>query len=1336
MMAAKGYDAQQVIAAMPGVIAAAEASGEDMALVADTVSSALNAFQLNASQSTHVADVLAMAANKSAAGILDMQYAFKYAAPVAKQLGISLEQLAAATGIMANSGIRGEQAGTTLRAALLRLSDPPKEAAKQLQALGIQIEDNKGNMLPFSNIIGQVAKATDGMGTAQKAAALSAIFGTEAVSGMLALIEAGPAKINEFAKALENSNGASAKAAQQMKDNLAGAMQELQGAFETAQISIGNALSPAIMVLAGSIKQIIDWFNQLSPSMQSFLVIGAAVTAAVTGLVAAFGLVAAGIGSFISAFGAISGLIAEAGGIMGLLTGPIGMTVAAIGSLVAAGVLLYQNWETIKTKAQEVWSVIGPTINAALSAVSGFMQSKLAEIKAFWDQNGAQIMQSVSNVWNAIKATISTVMSALAPVVSAGWAVIKVIIQSVWENIKGVISGAMNVIQGLIKTFAGVFTGDWGKAWEGVKQATVGAVQFLWNAIQLTLFGRALSAAKVFVTGFKAAITAGWAGIKTVFTSSISAVQGAVTRGWNAINAVTNAIMNGLRSLITATWNGIKSVVTSVMGGIRNVITTAWNGIKSVITSAVNAVKSTVTNGFNALKSAVSSAMNAVKTTIVNIWNSVMAFFRGINLHQIGRDIIQGLINGIGSMAGLLSEKVKSLANSALEIIKKTLGIASPSKETTQLGKWTGEGFAKGIASQERKVKVSSEKLAKASEKAMKEAAARQKKDFEDAMKTADYNPKMGKTDLSGYIKALQDIRAHKAKTAEQVRKVNLEIKKMEEKHAKELEEIEKKKFESSKKWIDDRKYYNQLSLEQELAAWMRVAAQYKKGSEQRAEAEREIYRVRNEIERAGFENSKSWIDEKKYYNELSLEEELAAWERVQKRYKLGTSERKEADREVYRVRVELATEAIEKEYKATVDMIEQTSKSVQEASERQKASIESRRDAALDALKDEEQAELNSLERRMKEYERAHQERLRMADEETDRAVRAIQQQIDAIDRQAKDEDYAAKEADRNAQLAELQKQYEKYRVSASAKGQQKAADLLKQIGDLQAEIQREQLARQREQQKESLKQQMDDIKENAEQKKQQWQLEFDTQKEQFEQEKTQISEYYRQREESTKLFYENQLRDLEESTRRQLAQLEQQKIDAERTRDQMLEDTKRKAREMLNTVEQNQNQIVSTLQSKNREYYQSGQTLGNMFAYGLESAFDRVKQAANKIASAVQGPLKLNSPAKEGPLSTLDKWWNAFSDTLLEGLDTKAINAAMNAMVNPNLSFASLGAVGAKVVASSASTKQEFYFERMFEGANFVIRDEQDIRALGREIGSTILNGAQSSSRARGRK
>ncbi len=245
-MAAMGFNATQIMAAMPGVIAAAEASGSDLALTSRVVAAALNGFKLEASEASRVADILAKTANVSAASVDDLGYAFKYAAPVAQTLGISIEELAAATGIMVDAGMEGSQAGTTLRMALMRLADPTKEGAAALEKLGVKTTDAKGQFAGLTKMLPEFVKGLDGMTNSQKVAALSTIFGTEAATGMLTVIEGGVDKFEDFTGALENSAGASKEAAAIMKDNLKGAADELMGALETLGIEIGDELLPML----------------------------------------------------------------------------------------------------------------------------------------------------------------------------------------------------------------------------------------------------------------------------------------------------------------------------------------------------------------------------------------------------------------------------------------------------------------------------------------------------------------------------------------------------------------------------------------------------------------------------------------------------------------------------------------------------------------------------------------------------------------------------------------------------------------------------------------------------------------------------------------------------------------------------------------------------------------------------------------------------------------------------------------------------------------------------------------------------------------------------------
>ncbi|MCT8975492.1 phage tail tape measure protein [Clostridium sp. CX1] len=257
-LASKGMDTNKIIGAMPGILAAAEASGEDLSMTSSVVTSALNAFELKATEASHVADVMAMSANKTAAGVEDLGYSFKYAAPVANTLGLSLEELASATGVMVDKGLSGEQAGTSLRMALIRLSNPPKEARKALDKLNLSVTDSQGKFKNLAELSDNWNKATKNLSDTQKVQYASTVFGTEAATGMLNLFSAGPEKINELTKSLKNSTGAAEKAAKAMKDNYAGSLEELKGSVETAQIKFATPILPVFQDLFNGISSGID----------------------------------------------------------------------------------------------------------------------------------------------------------------------------------------------------------------------------------------------------------------------------------------------------------------------------------------------------------------------------------------------------------------------------------------------------------------------------------------------------------------------------------------------------------------------------------------------------------------------------------------------------------------------------------------------------------------------------------------------------------------------------------------------------------------------------------------------------------------------------------------------------------------------------------------------------------------------------------------------------------------------------------------------------------------------------------------------------------------------
>lgn len=280
-LAKSGMSAKQAMAAIPGVINASTASGEDMAVATSVMTSALNGFSLKASESAHVADVLAMAANKSKADINDMGYAFKYAAAPANTLGMSLEQVSAATMVMVDSGMAGEQAGTSLRSALISLASPSKAASKEMNALGLKITDAKGNMRPFSKIMDDLRDSTKGMGNAQKLAAVSTIFGTEAASGMVKIIDTAPGTLDKYTEALKRSDGEAKKASDTMNNTLSGSMKNLEGTFESIKINVSDVLTPSLRKGVDAVADLGDGFNDLSPSAKSMAVWGTVIVGGV-----------------------------------------------------------------------------------------------------------------------------------------------------------------------------------------------------------------------------------------------------------------------------------------------------------------------------------------------------------------------------------------------------------------------------------------------------------------------------------------------------------------------------------------------------------------------------------------------------------------------------------------------------------------------------------------------------------------------------------------------------------------------------------------------------------------------------------------------------------------------------------------------------------------------------------------------------------------------------------------------------------------------------------------------------------------------------------------------
>nr|WP_144523671.1 phage tail tape measure protein [Bacillus pumilus] len=279
-LAMAGYKTNNIIGAMPGLLATAAAGQTDLGVTSDIVSDILTEFHIAAEDTNRVADAMTYTFTNSNATLQQIGQTMKYAGPAAKTAGVSMEELAAATGIMANSGIKADMAGTALRSTLTRLASPPKQAGNAIHELGLSVTDSTGKMRPLADIIGQINEKTKNYTETEKIRIAKQLAGQHALSGFITLLHAGEDKLNKFTKEIENSGGIAEKVAKEQMDNLAGSVEYLRSAVNNAVISLGNQFIPTVRKVVDGLTKVVTWFDHLPPSvMGTIAVTGAAVTA-------------------------------------------------------------------------------------------------------------------------------------------------------------------------------------------------------------------------------------------------------------------------------------------------------------------------------------------------------------------------------------------------------------------------------------------------------------------------------------------------------------------------------------------------------------------------------------------------------------------------------------------------------------------------------------------------------------------------------------------------------------------------------------------------------------------------------------------------------------------------------------------------------------------------------------------------------------------------------------------------------------------------------------------------------------------------------------------------
>lgn len=580
-----GYETSDIIAAMPGLLNAAAAGQLDLGTTADITSNILSGFGLQASETANVADVLTKTFTNSNTDLNMLGESMKMFAPTANAMGISLEEAAAAVGILGNAGIQGSMAGSSLSMSLTRLASPSKEAAELMEELGFNAFDAEGKMLPLNDILGNLQDSTKGLTDEQRMHAISTIFGAESMKAMLTLMEAGPDTLSAFTGELENAGGTAETIASKQLDNLNGQFTILKSALEGAAISIGTALIPAVSWMAGVVQTAVDWFNGLNESTKTGIAVFAGLSVAAMLIIGPLLLLIGFLPQIFAGMKLVLGAAKLLGGGLAFLVSPIGLAIAAVVGLIAIFVLAYQKCEWFRAMVDQAWAWIKDAFATALefirgiveqvmTVVSAYIGEKLAQITAFWDENGAMISDAAKNVFEFIKTVITTVMDAIWAVMQFVWPAIKLIVETTWNAIKNVIDGAINIVLGIIKTFAALFTGNWSAMWDGIKQLASGALELLWGMLQLFGIGRVL---KLFGNvGSKALdiFKRMWNGVKDIFKTGMNKAYSFVDDGFSKVlNFITNlkqSFYNAGKGLIDMMAQGIKNAAGKVIDTVKN----------------------------------------------------------------------------------------------------------------------------------------------------------------------------------------------------------------------------------------------------------------------------------------------------------------------------------------------------------------------------------------------------------------------------------------------------------------------------------------------------------------------------------------------------------------------------------------------------------------------------------------------------------------------------------------------------------------------------------------------------------------------------------------------
>ncbi|EGP5497570.1 phage tail tape measure protein [Enterococcus faecium] len=683
-LASAGFSAQEIMKAMPGLLDLAAVSGGDVALASENTATALRGFGLEASEAGHVADVFARAAADTNAEVGDMGEALKYVAPVANSMGISLEETAAAIGIMSDAGIKGSQAGTTLRGALSRLARPTKAMQDTMDNLGVSFYDADGKMKPLKTQVELLKKAFEGLTPEQQQNALVTLYGQESLSGMMALIDKGPDSLGKLTKSLKDSDGAADDMARTMQDNMNSSIEQMFGAFESAAIVIQKILAPSIKKVADAISGLVEKFVSAPESTQKLVVAIGAIAIAIGPVLYALGMLVKAFQTMKVGLGVLGNgisLFKKLGSAIGFLTSPVGLVIAAVALLVVGFIYLWNTSEDFRNFWIGLWEGIKSAVSSAVEWIQNAWKSTGEWFNNLWKS----IKEGADNVWTTIQEApgkaadwIKNKWTETKEFFSSIWDGIKEAASSAWEGIVNILAPYVIAIKNVFQPMIDFFTNLWSQigsiassAWEIIKTAVMGPILLLIDLI----------------------------------TGNFNQLKEDASMLWTTLTTNIQNIITTFVDIVVGYYTALKDTVINIWNVLTSTIKDVWNSFTTWIKETTNNIVNSIKQGWNNLKQGTIDLFNNMIQGAKDLWNSFKAWFINLvigtkdNIIQGWENLKQGTIDTFNNLVSGAQEVWDNLVNAVSDTVDRVTGWFDNLKNIDLLaaGKAIMDSFLEGL---------------------------------------------------------------------------------------------------------------------------------------------------------------------------------------------------------------------------------------------------------------------------------------------------------------------------------------------------------------------------------------------------------------------------------------------------------------------------------------------------------------------------------------------------------------------------------------------------------------------------------------------------------------